>query len=166
MATHSSIGVDNSMDSIVSPWGHSQTQLSYFHFHFTFQGLGLSAFIAGGSGSIPGQGIKINLVRKNCICIYKCTLYMGFPWWLNSKDSTGQCNRHGFDPWVGKIPWRTAWQPTPVILPGESPRTKEWWVTAHGVTESDMTERLSTALGSLNMLLKCLTWGIWPFRLR
>ena len=26
----------------------------------------------------------------------------------------------GFDPWVGKIPWRRKWQPTPVYLPGES----------------------------------------------
>ena len=28
--------------------------------------------------------------------------------------------RHGFDPWVGKIPWRRAQQPTPVFLPEES----------------------------------------------
>ena len=28
--------------------------------------------------------------------------------------------RPDFDPWVGKIPWRRAWQPTPVFLPGES----------------------------------------------
>ena len=28
--------------------------------------------------------------------------------------------RLGFNPWVGKIPWRKAWQPTPVFLPGES----------------------------------------------
>ena len=28
--------------------------------------------------------------------------------------------RHGFNPWVGKIPWRRAWQPTPVFSPGES----------------------------------------------
>ena len=27
---------------------------------------------------------------------------------------------HGFDPWVGKILWRRAWRPTPVLLPGES----------------------------------------------
>ena len=27
--------------------------------------------------------------------------------------------RCGFDPWVWKIPWRRAWQPTPVFLPGE-----------------------------------------------
>ena len=26
----------------------------------------------------------------------------------------------GFDPWVGKIPWRRAWQSTAVFLPGES----------------------------------------------
>ena len=48
-----------------------------------------------------------------------------------------------FDPWVGNIPWRRAWQPTPVFLPGESP-----WATGHEVAESDMTERLSTALSA------------------
>ena len=31
----------------------------------------------------------------------------------------------GFYPWVGKIPWRRAWQPTPVFFPGESPWTEE-----------------------------------------
>ena len=31
-----------------------------------------------------------------------------------------QCRRPGFDPWVGKIPWRSKWQLTPVFLPGES----------------------------------------------
>ena len=30
-----------------------------------------------------------------------------------------------FDPWVGKIPRRRAWQPTPVFLPGGSPWTEE-----------------------------------------
>ena len=32
----------------------------------------------------------------------------------------GRCERPGFDPWVGTIPWRRAWQPTLVFLPGES----------------------------------------------
>ena len=36
-----------------------------------------------------------------------------------------QFGRAGFDPWVGKIPWRRARQPTPVFLPGESPWTEE-----------------------------------------
>ena len=30
-----------------------------------------------------------------------------------------------FNPWVGKIPWRRAWQATPVCLPGESPWTEQ-----------------------------------------
>ena len=30
-----------------------------------------------------------------------------------------------FDLWVGKIPWRRAWQPTPAFLPGDSPWTGE-----------------------------------------
>ena len=34
------------------------------------------------------------------------------------------CGRPGLDPWVGKIPWRRAWQPTPESLPGESPWTE------------------------------------------
>ena len=28
------------------------------------------------------------------------------------------CGRPEFTPWVGKIPWRKKWQPTPVLLPG------------------------------------------------
>ena len=41
----------------------------------------------------------------------------------SGKEPTCQCRRRKrleFDPWVGKIPWRRAWQPTPVCLPGES----------------------------------------------
>ena len=30
-----------------------------------------------------------------------------------------------FDSWVGKFPWRRAWQPTPLFLPEESPQTEE-----------------------------------------
>ena len=42
---------------------------------------------------------------------------------LSGEEPTCQCRRckrHGSDPWVGKIPWRREWQPTPVSLPGES----------------------------------------------
>ena len=45
---------------------------------------------------------------------------MEFPWWLSGKESACQCRRRGFDPWVRKIPWKRAWQPTPVFLPGKS----------------------------------------------
>ena len=37
------------------------------------------------------------------------------------KKNPSAMQETGFDPWVGKMPWRRAWQPTPVFLPGESP---------------------------------------------
>ena len=42
--------------------------------------------------------------------------------------------RCGFDPWVGKIPWRRAWLPTQTFLPGES--HVAWLATVHRVAES------------------------------
>ena len=42
------------------------------------------------------------------------------PCWLSSKESACQCRRWRLDPWVWKIPWQRAWQPTPVFLPRES----------------------------------------------
>ena len=38
----------------------------------------------------------------------------------NLPADAGECKRRGFDPWVGKIPWRRKRQPTPVFLAGES----------------------------------------------
>ena len=32
----------------------------------------------------------------------------------------GKARRREFDPWVGEIPWKRKWQPTPVFLPGKS----------------------------------------------
>ena len=53
--------------------------------------------------------------------------------------------RPGFDPWVGKIPWRRTWQPTPVFLPGESQGQRSlagYCLCGH--KELDTTERLCT----------------------
>ena len=48
---------------------------------------------------------------------------MGFPGGTSGKESTCQCKKHKrcrFSLWVGKIPWRRVWKPTPIILPSES----------------------------------------------
>ena len=45
---------------------------------------------------------------------------LGFPRWLSGKESACQWGRWGFSPWIGKIPWRGKWQPTPLFLPGKS----------------------------------------------
>ena len=54
-----------------------------------------------------------------------------------------QCERPGFDSWIGKIPWKRQWQSTPVLLPGKS----HGWRSLVGYSpwarkESDTTERL------------------------
>ena len=54
-----------------------------------------------------------------------CLGCRGLPWWLRWYRIHVQCRRPGFDPWVGKIPWRRIWLPTPIFLPGESPWTEE-----------------------------------------
>ena len=69
---------------------------------------------------------------------------MGFPDGTSGKESTCQCRghkRHGFDPWVGKIPWRRAWQPTSVYLPGESHGQRSLaGCSPWGLKESDTNE--------------------------
>ena len=68
----------------------------------------------------------------------------GLPRWLSGKESACQCRRcrrHRFDPWVGKIPWRRRWQPTPVFLPGESHgRRSLAGYSPQGCKELDTTE--------------------------
>ena len=59
--------------------------------------------------------------------------------WISSKEFAWQCRRHKrcrFDPWVGKIPWRREWQPTPILLLGESHGRGAWWDTVHRVPKS------------------------------
>ena len=71
---------------------------------------------------------------------------IGFSGGSGSKESA-PCRRPRFNPWVGKIPWRWKWQPTPVFLLGES----HGWRTPAGYSpqgrkESDTTEQLHFTL--------------------
>ena len=73
---------------------------------------------------------------------------MGFLHGASGKEPGCQCRRRKrcrFNPWVGKFPWRKAWQPTPVFLPGEfhgqrSPAGYSPW----GRNELDMPELAHT----------------------
>ena len=63
----------------------------------------------------------------------------GFPGGTSGKEPTCQCRRqkrHGFSPWVWKIPWRRAWQPTPVFLPREFHNQRSLAALLRGVTQS------------------------------
>ena len=55
--------------------------------------------------------------------------------WVNSRP--------GFNPWVGKIPWRRKWQSTPVLLPGKSHGQRSLvGYSPWGCKELDKTEQL------------------------
>ena len=60
---------------------------------------------------------------------------LGFPSGSAGKDCL-QCRRPGFNPWVGKIPWRRERLPTPVFRPGKFHGLYSPW----GRKESDTTE--------------------------
>ena len=71
-----------------------------------------------------------------------CRLVLGnyYLWWLRWSRIWPQCRRPEFNPLAGKMPWRRAWQPTPVFLPGESHGQKSLvGYSPRGRKESDMT---------------------------
>ena len=87
-----------------------------------------------------------------------------------SASNAGDENRHGFDPWIMKIPWRRSWQPTPVFLPGESPGQRSLvGYSPWGPTESDTTAVTYHACTYVHTHTHTHTWNdnhsfskIWP----
>ena len=83
----------------------------------------------------------------------------------------------GCDPWVRKSPGRRAWQPTPVLLPGESHAQRSftgysWW----GSKEPDTTKATEHAhiymcmyiykqKSRMSYIHKCNSWGHWLWTL-
>ena len=59
----------------------------------------------------------------------------------NLPANAGDIPDSGFSSWVGKIPWRTAWQLTPVFFPGKALGQRSLMgYSPWGCTESDRTE--------------------------
>ena len=69
-----------------------------------------------------------------------CLLHRG----TGGKEPACQCKKHkslGFNPWDRMIPWRRAWQLTPVFLPGKSHEQRSLvGYSPWGHKESDTTE--------------------------
>ena len=95
--------------------------------------------------SIPGLGRSLEK-RKATHSILGLSLWLS--WWRICL----QCRRPGFDPWVGKIPWRRVRLPTPVFWPGEFHGLYSWW----GLKELDTTERLSLPLSYCHIMMKVI----------
>ena len=88
--------------------------------------------------------------------------YKGFPGGANGKESACQrrwCRRHGFNLWVGKIPYSKKWQPAPVFLPGKfhgqrSLESYDPW----GCKELDVTEHPEKVMAGLGSQLELGWW--------
>ena len=79
------------------------------------------------SGCVPRSRIRGSLV------------ILGFAHGASGKESACQCRRCKrcqSDPLVGKIPWKRAWQPTPVSLSGESHGQRSLQAIVHKVAKS------------------------------
>ena len=60
----------------------------------------------------------LNDVMIHCFILSPLIVHTGFLGGLAGKECL-QCRRPGYDPWVGKIPWRREPLPIPVFLPEE-----------------------------------------------
>ena len=95
--------------------------------------------------------------------------YLGLPRWPSGETIWLWCRRRGLNPWVGKIPWSKAWQPTPVFLLGETQGQRSladfspWSLIELDTTEA--TETLSF-FSSFALFLLCLLNRSLPFHLR
>ena len=76
--------------------------------------------------------------------IYKnTTKNQGFLGGSDGKESA--CNARNFNPWIGKIPWKREWQPTPVFLLENPMDRGDWqtgvenWLLVHGVPNEWLT---------------------------
>ena len=82
-----------------------------------------------------------------CSPEFQNLVLVGFPGGASGKEPGCQRRRrkrHGFNPWVGRIPWRRAWQPTPVSLSRESHGQKSLeGYSPWGHKESYTTEQLT-----------------------
>ena len=104
-----------------------------------------------------GERYETNCVWERHIYILQCVKQIA-SFWASQVGASGKkpacqyrrCKRCGLDPWVRKIPWRRALQPTPVFLPGESHGQRSLvGYSPWSHTESDMTKRLGIHSGKL-----------------
>ena len=71
------------------------------------------------------------ILCRPCLLLLLCNdtfSRLGFPGGASGEENACPCRRHKrhrFNLWVGKIPWRKAWQPTPVFLPRRILWTKQ-----------------------------------------
>ena len=102
----------------------------------------------------PFQNSKISIIEVFCSMMFSFSHWSpdlninqvwgeGLPWWLSNKEEEMRCRSCDFNLWVRKIPWRRAWQPTPLSFLKNPMDRGAWRAIVHGASESDAAEWLS-----------------------
>ena len=81
-----------------------------------------------------GAESSVGIVSINCIEFPSTALIIN--WYRLLDGQCRRCRRPGFNPWVGNIPWRRKWQPSPVFIPGKFHRPRSLVGYSRGVAES------------------------------
>ena len=97
--------------------------------------------------SVKETAGDVRLFCKPARTLSPVTWQVGLPRWNSGRESARQRRRQQFDPWVGQIPWRRNWQPTPVFLPGESHGQRSLvGCSSCGPQKSDIAQRLNACV--------------------
>ena len=84
----------------------------------------------------------MNLLQSEHICVTMTqikTSPLGSPGGASGKEPACQCRRHkrrGFNPWVGKIPWRKYGNPLQYSCLGNPIEREAWQSPVHRIAES------------------------------
>ena len=108
--------------------------------------------VRGASQTLVLGVTKSQTGRSDWVCtimatfnIFSCVRSTHVPVGTTGKEPTCQCRRHRDTGLIRKILWRRAWQPTPVLLPGESHGPRSLVGAVHGVAKSQTRlKQLST----------------------
>ena len=98
------------MQHVESSWIRDQTCLLHWQ---------ADSWPLSHQGSISFHILSVVHLKLISVCIRYPGASPVAKWLKKKKKVHLQCRRCGCDPWVWKIPWRRAWLPTPVFLPGE-----------------------------------------------
>ena len=83
--------------------------------------------------------INFYMRLKEIRFLWLATMGYGLPRWHGGKESAclcRRCRRCEFYPWVGRIPLRRAWQPTPAFFLEKPMDRGAWGAAVLGVTKS------------------------------
>ena len=112
--------------------------------------------------NFPSKQLNLPISNHNCKVAQCMNIINGLPKWLSGKESACKCRRrmrHGFDPWVRKIPWGRNGKPTQYSCLDNPTDREAWRAIVLGVTKSQTWLNTGTLLIFLCLVNICVAAG-------